>query len=127
FLQIGSRTTQQVWLRDDRRLSDFTEISRQLYVHRARTNPQDSFQLPRSQEELTSRFSAAAQRSDPLTRRPYQYIKQDATHYMLCAGFEAPSPVEWQGDPMWHHAAGHACIAFDVTRLDAYFPPSQHE
>lgn len=126
FLQLGSRATQQVRLRDERRSSDLWEISRQVYSQRARTNPQESFQLPQSQEDLISRFSTAAQRSDPLTRRPYEYIPRDATHYRLCAVFEGPTPDDWQGDPMWHHAAGRACIGFDTTRLDPYYPPSEH-
>jgi hypothetical protein len=127
FLQIGSRTTQQVWLRDDRRLADLAEISRQINHQYARTNPKESFQLPQNQDELAQRFPVAAQRSDPQTRRPYQYIRQDATHYLLCADFEEPTPPDWQGDQIWHHAAGHACIGFDTTRMDAYFAPSHHE
>ena len=126
FLHVGSRATQQVWLRDDRRLADLTEIARQIYVQQSRTIPRDSFQLPQTQADLAARFSVAAQRSDPKTGRRYEYIKQDPTHYLLCANFEAPTPTDWQLDPMWHHAAGHACIAFDTTRMDAYFPQQEH-
>jgi hypothetical protein len=126
FLQIGSRATNQARTRDDRRLADLTEIARQIYVQQARTNPRESFQLPQSQADLAARFSVAAQRTDPQTGRRYEYIKQDPTHYLLCAEFEAPTPSDWQLDPMWHHAAGHACIAFDTTRMDAYFPQAEH-
>jgi len=126
FLQVGSRTTQQARTRDDRRLADLTEIARQIYVQQTRTNPRESFQLPQSQADLAARFSVAAQRTDPRTGRRYEYIKQDPTHYLLCADFEAPTPSDWQLDPMWHHAAGRACIAFDTTRMDAYFSQPEH-
>lgn len=126
FIQTGSRANQQAWRRDDARLRDFTDISHQIYAQWARTEPRGSFQLPATPAELSARSSIAAQRRDPLTRRPYEYIRQDATHFLLCANFEAASPNDWQDDPMWHHAAGHACVGFDTTRFDSYFPPQDH-
>ena len=125
FLQIGSRADQQAWRRDDARLRDFTEISHQIYTQWARTTPRESFQLPATEAELRARFSTAVQRTDPLTRRPYQYVRQDATHYLLCAEFEAATPNDWTGDPSWHHAKGHACIAFGAAEFQSYFPPPQ--
>jgi hypothetical protein len=80
-------------------------------------------------EDLADRYAATKQpvpdrltdpKRDPVSGRPYDYRRVDATQYELCATFDRRSvksddPVLDDG-AFWRHPAGRACYEFDARR-----------
>jgi hypothetical protein len=50
---------------------------------------------------------------DPGTHRPYDYRRESATAYRLCATFALPS--DDADEAHWRHGAGRTCYRLDVT------------
>jgi hypothetical protein len=45
---------------------------------------------------------------DPVTRKPYEYHRESAARYRLCATFALPSDAD-ANDAPWRHGAGRTC------------------
>jgi hypothetical protein len=51
---------------------------------------------------------------DPVTRVPYEYRRESATRYRLCATFDLPADSAY-GEGGWRHGAGRQCFELDVN------------
>lgn len=50
---------------------------------------------------------------DPATGKPYEYQRESASRYRLCATFDLADSAYGEGG--WQHGAGRQCFEFDVA------------
>lgn len=98
FATIGPPQHVRLVEADQRRVADLRQIESLLHL--------DSGQRP-ADGAVPDRPGAGWPR-DPLTRKPYEYHRDSAARYRLCAVFALPSGEE-DGDSGWRHGAGRTC------------------
>jgi hypothetical protein len=88
---------------DQKRIDDLKDIA-----SRVRTRYNDTGVLPATLPSIWAH--------DPVTKQPYTYRRIDASHFMLCATFAAPTEHEDNaGTSFWSHGAGQRCYALDQS------------
>jgi hypothetical protein len=98
FAAIGPPQHVRLVEADQRRVADLLEIESLLHL--------DSGQRP-SSSPVPDRPAASWPR-DPVTRKPYEYHRDSAARYRLCAVFALASGDE-NVDSGWRHGAGRTC------------------
>ncbi len=123
FWLSGSPSAERARRLDAQRLNDLQQISygmdRYWELNR---------KLPSSLEEAQRmRHIFVGNITDPETRDPYAFVRQDEDTYDLCAHFSLPSSAKDQAFPspypiqgprensFWNHAADRVCFTIDVT------------
>lgn len=110
FATIGSPQHARLVALDRRRVDDLVIIAERL---RVRYHDGLPAQLPAELGAVRNDGSSAMR--DPLTGAPYEYARESASRYRLCATFATRSVT-----PRWEtgraHPAGHACFPGDVSR-----------
>lgn len=105
FTTIGPPSHAREVALDQKRVDDLQDVAGRL-----RTRYRDTGQLPIT---LPSDF---VRTHDPITNQAYPYKKIDASHFMLCATFAAPSESEaYPGNWFWSHGAGQKCYTLDQS------------
>jgi hypothetical protein len=97
FVSIGPPQHMRLVALDRRRVDDLQSIERELRGAEERRHG-EAPPLPARGRDSWPR--------DPLTGAPYEYRRDGATRYRLCATFALASTAE---DPHWNHPAGRAC------------------
>jgi hypothetical protein len=111
FTFLGTPRHQRLLAIDERRVEDLQRIASLLHDRYPNGG-------------LPNRLSPAMTLSDPATKRPYEYDRIDANHYVLCAEFTTsevpdrgevyPAGVQWVARD-WRHGARRSCFKLDVT------------
>jgi hypothetical protein len=107
---------------DERRVEQLRAISneiRSITLGKNISRPTDEIELERPlpqtlQEVVDNAVYQKPVITDPETGAAFEYSVQDATHYQLCAVFNAIRDEQF--DIFWNHPAGRHC--FDVDVLD---------
>ena len=107
FLLIGPPSHARLVALDQQRIRDLDRIASELHDRFG-----DAAGVPK-------RLPIDLQTKDPVSRRPYEFQKIDAKHYVLCARFSLAAENEeseqsWPGQN-WPHGAGRTCYEFNVT------------
>ena len=104
---------------DEKRLSDFRVITSEIsnFVYEARKGSPDAQIVNPIPKSLADLASAATYQKvnviDSESGSPYEYSVTDATHYRLCATFNAVRDQAY--DIFWNHPVGRHCFDIDVT------------
>jgi hypothetical protein len=96
---------------DHRRVSDLQSIERSIHYVDSRR---------RSETVSTPLRARDTWPRDPETGKPYDYRREDATRYRLCATFALPSDADgstWVTGG-WRHGVGRTCYRLDATVED---------
>ena len=117
----GSPIRQPAFARDERRLQDIAMITREVAQRWSRRDPSIEFVMPQDLAGTAQGTPLAANISDPLTRRPYEYVPGSGMHYTLCAVFEEPTPGGFFADAAWRHPKGKACFQFNAMEPTLYY------
>ena len=102
---------------DDRRVSDWRELSFAVHVKWTREG-----RLPSSLEELSIEERIVRELADPVTGDAYEYRVVDEDTYELCAVFEGEIDAGEHDIPyeyLWFHGPGRQCFelkAQDINR-----------
>ncbi|NEP18495.1 MAG: hypothetical protein F6J97_16600 [Leptolyngbya sp. SIO4C1] len=116
FWILGTPGRQRAIASDRQRLSDLQSIAQELHW---RAEEQSDFTLPDNLDSIQ-------QRRDPITDRPYEYMRLSAQIYELCATFETDSstyPLRNRNPEaeQWEHPMGRHCFELDVADLPNRF------
>jgi len=119
IILVGSPSTQRARQFDDRRVEDLRTISNEILntVYQGKTGIPDARPVNPLPKTLADAAAQATYQkltiNDPETGNPYVYTIQNATHYQLCASFNAVRDQSY--DIFWNHPAGQHCYSFDVS------------
>lgn len=105
---IGSPDEERTRRLDSRRVADLELIVQFVDVYFSRHK-----QVPSSLEELADEPGLANIARDPVTARPYDYRKVDATSYELCGTFDRQSETG-RVEGIWAHGIGRQCFTRTV-------------
>jgi hypothetical protein len=100
FATIGTPQHVRLVERDHRRVSDLERIEAALRVD------------PSTRGTALPALAGRRWPRDPLTGKPYVYLRETATRYRLCATFELPSDAA-EDDGFWRHGPGLTCFRED--------------
>ncbi|HEY0382318.1 MAG TPA: hypothetical protein VGC72_08975 [Candidatus Elarobacter sp.] len=107
FAAIGPPQHVRLAELDRRRMYDLQDIESRLHL--------ESNQRPSDAGAAVPDRPADAWPRDPVTRRPYEYHRETAGRYRLCATFALPSDDE---ESRWRHGAGRTCYRLSSARAD---------
>ena len=117
----GSPAGQRLLKFDDRRVSDFQNISQTLDIYW-----QQNEELPGALEDLQgSRFYYVRSIEDPETQQPYEYRVIEGNQYQICAVFATDSSQRDQQVPLpysakyWAHGVGRTCFDLEARETEA--------
>src|SRR3989344_1397972 len=126
FFKIGSPMHQRDLESDNRRVSDISTLSQEIYsfVNPAprpgQTIPAPR-SLPASPDELPQVYSPNP--NDPVSGEPYEYMLREGTVYELCATFateakeNASEPRGYYGPRTFNtHPIGRFCFTLDASK-----------
>jgi hypothetical protein len=109
---IGPPTVERMRRLDDIRVRDLTQLSHAVDLYWQREE-----KLPPSLDALAGAPSVPFRSTtDPSTSEPYAYRALDATHYELCATFEAEDVDGDYNDRFWVHGAGRRCFELNAEK-----------
>ena len=109
FATIGPPQHMRLVELDGRRLDDLRSLAFDVRTGARMTGAE---RLP---ERLIGTDDANQHRRDPQTGVPYEYHRESARRYRLCATFALPADAE-RVEARWRHGAGRTCYRFDVNR-----------
>jgi hypothetical protein len=106
FLHVGSPGQTRGRALDDRRLQSLEELANKLQFY-----ADEHHALPSTLESMPQMSGPydRADRFDPRTRIPYEYVLVDSSTYQLGATFDTADTLNANGQPIepeWRHAAG---------------------
>ena len=105
---------------DERRIQDLSLIADAVdrYWNQRHT-------LPEAIAEVAGEATTIITTSDPITREPYEYRRESAETFLLCAAFTLANPVgvpdyrAGKSEPRrWQHGIGRQCFTLHVRVLD---------
>jgi hypothetical protein len=106
LMSSGTPHRARLTVLDDRRLEALVTMAKAIDGYsRAIGRLPDSLQAARSQVFPPETLD----QTDPVTSRPYEYVKLDSLSYQLVATFETADTLDASGSPVppqWRHAAG---------------------
>lgn len=110
---MGSPGEQRKMRIDEHRINDLRAIETAVRLHR-----KDAGSLPEDLATLGARPGVALDLADPQTGTPYEYRRDGADTFVLCANFATDSAAgrerqRWQG-LQWAHGAGRHCFTFRI-------------
>jgi hypothetical protein len=100
FATIGPPEHVRLTELDRRRVYDLRDIESRLHL--------ESNQRPADAGTALPDRPADSWPLDPVTRKPYEYHRESAARYRLCATFALASDASADDSP-WRHGAGHTC------------------
>ncbi len=109
FASIGPPQHMRLVELDRQRVDDLRSLA---YDLRSSDQSRGTERLP---ERLVGTDDPNRRRRDPQTRVPYEYHRESARLYRLCATFALPSDPD-ESPARWRHGAGRACFRFDAYR-----------
>jgi hypothetical protein len=110
---MGSPGEQRKMRIDEHRINDLRAIEAAVRLHR-----NDAGSLPEDLATLNARPGVALDMADPQTGASYEYRRDGADAFELCANFATDSGDRrtqrgWQGLE-WAHGAGRHCFTFRI-------------
>jgi hypothetical protein len=111
FATIGPPQHVRLIELDHQRVNDLQSIENSV---------RDVDSLRRSQTVIAPPRSRLDWPRDPVTRQPYEYRRETATRYRLCATFGLPSAADPTDSvpARWRHGQGRACYHLDARAAD---------
>ena len=122
FWTLGSPLRQREAAWDSKRVSDLRAIAGEIRAQWTRTDETRARQLPASLSALVSAPGAQPlSLQDPITGRPYEYLRRGGSAYELCATFARVSDEyrresETSPPSFWDHPRGRVCLVLDAAR-----------
>ncbi len=107
FATIGPPQHMRLMELDRQRLDDLRSLAYGLHLGEQASGTN---RLP---ERLVDLDDPHPRRRDPQTGIPYEYHRESARRYRLCATFALPSDSDGV-EPHWAHGAGRTCFRFDA-------------
>jgi hypothetical protein len=71
---------------------------------------------PRLPDRLSRTDDPDPRKRDPQTGKPYEYEREGAKRFRLCATFALASEPTTDTRDAWAHGAGRTCFRFDLSR-----------
>jgi hypothetical protein len=107
FAEIGPPQHMRLAELDRRRLDDLQSIARRIH-HGETGRPPGPVTAPLRRRDDWPR--------DPETRQPYDYVRESASRYRICAMFAlAGEADDADAGASWRHGAGRTCYRLDAT------------
>ena len=100
FTTIGPPQHMRLVELDQRRVYDLRDIESRLHL--------ESNQRPSDPESALPQRPVDNWPRDPLTGKPYEYHRESAARYQVCATFALASEADADDSP-WRHGAGRTC------------------
>ncbi len=115
FATIGPPQHMRLIELDHRRVSDLQSIERSIHYSEVRLAGGIVTAPPRA---------GAGWPRDPVTGQPYEYHRESARQYRICATFALPSAADSTTylTAGWRHGAGRTCYRLDSMGADQEFP-----